>query len=756
MADAPLPLPLPGGAAARAPRRWLALVAFVALLAQAATLGGTAVLDDVPVVASQPALERGLGALPSTFRQPAWPGQLEQQPWRPLASVTLHVERALAPGEAALRVGHVTNLLLHALVAVLATLLAWRVAPGRIVLGLGTGLVVAAHPLATAAVALLVGRSALLGTALALGALLLAVGWRPGQPARLAWAGALAMLACLACEGWVALPVLALVLARSAGAADAARVRAAGWLPPLAVALGTAAWLLLWWRHGPGLPAVDVPEPGALARLGHGLEALARGLLHLLLPVGWVADRTHEALPGSGWPLQGARLGAVFVAAVLLLAAWLVPLRRGPLAGVRVSLLCAGACVLGASLVLPLGVVLEDRWAYLALPALAVLAGLSAESVARWAQGSGVRRALAAWLPGLVLLALTLLGVRVAQGLADDERVHERLLALPGGHGPAVLRRADRLRAQGDQLHAQAMRLPVRDTDPARDPGRGPLLAQAREARAQALDLALAATRHPATRDDPQAWLVVGLLQLESPTPADALESLGRARRLHPLLASAPRAGAGESLASRRSAARIYGALVRAHATQGRPQAAADAAQEALLHERAAARLTGAAPDMDLLLRAAQALVGDGRYEPGLLVLQEVALEHPDPALRAHAARQLQVAREAQAERVAGLLRSGREHQESPDTMRLAIDDYEEALRIDPGCFEARYWSAQIRGMHLGSYPLALDLVREGLGRLQREPDGPEQARQRVRLQELERLLEQRQRAEEQEEAGGR
>lgn len=745
-ASAAPPPPPPAGAAA--PRRGLLLVALVALLAQAATLGGTAALDDVPVVAGNPALERGLGMLPATFREPQWPGHLEQQPWRPLASVSLHLEHALAPGEAALRVGHVTQLLLHALVAVLATLLCWRVAPGRALLGLGLGLVLAAHPLATCAVALLVGRSVLLGTALALAALLLAVGWRPGQPARLAWAGALALLALLACEAWVALPLVALVLVRAAGTVDAGRARSAAWLPPLAIAVGTCVWLALWWRHGPGLASVDVAEPGPVARLALGLESVARGVLHVAVPVGWVADRTHEALPGRGWLLEGGRLLAVFLAGVALLAAWLVPLRRGPLAALRTALLAGGLVLLGASLVLPLGAVLEDRWGYLALPAWALAAGLAAESVARWSRGSSVRRAVAGWMPGLVLLALTLLGVRVAQGLADDDVAHRRLMALPGGHGPALLRRAERLRVEGEQLQAQAMRLPVRDPDPARDPARGPLLASARAARAQAMDLALAATRQPATRDDPQAWLVLGLLQLESPTPADALDTLARARRLHPLLAAQGGDAAHASVASRRQAARIYGALARAQATQGRQQAAADAAAEALKHE-AAAGLAGSPADMDLVLRAAVILAADGRYELALPALEQVALGHPEAGVRAQAATQLRAAREARAERVSTLLRSGRASQESPDTMRLAIDDYEEALRLDPSSFEARYWTAQIRGMHFGSYALALDILRDGLARLAGERPSPEVERQRARLEELQRLIEQRQQADE-------
>lgn len=755
MAEQPDPAP---HAAARSPgglARGLALVALVALLAQGATLAGRAVLDDVPVVSSNPVLERGWAALPAAFRQPHWPGQLEQQPWRPLAVASLAVERALLGSEAALPAGHATNLLLHALVAVLSTLIAWRVAPGRRVLGLCVGLVVGAHPLATGAVALLVGRSLLLGTVLASSALWLALGWKPGQPARLAWVAACTLLALLACEAWVALPVVAWLLALTARRADASRPASACVGPVLASLVGAALWLALWWGHGPGLPGVDADEPGPLGRIAQGLEALARAGLHLALPVGWVADRTHEAQPGRGWLLEGPRLVAVFVASVVVLAAWLLPVRRGALAAMRASVLVAASLLVGASLALPLGSVLEDRWASLALPALAVLAGLAAESLAAWAAASHARRVLAGWMPGLVLLCLTLLSVRVARGMASEDAVHARLLALPGSHGPALLRRADRLRQEADRLHAEAARRPVRDNDPWRDPGRAPLLEAARDARAEAMDLVQAATRHPATRHDAQGWLVLALLQLETATPADALETLGEARRLHPLLSGRAGARSESSIRERRSAARIYAALLRAQAMQGKPQAAADAALEALLHERAAARLARATPDLDLLWRCAQALVADGRYEAGLGVLHEVALEHPDPALRVHAARQLEAAREAQAERVASLLRSARASQESPDTMRLAADDYEEALRLDPSSFEARYWAAQIRGMHFGNYGAALDMVREGLSRLDLAAPSSEVERLRARFTDLRQRLQERQAEEDAEESAG-
>jgi len=88
------PHALPPASGARAPGAgWLFVgVLVAALLAQGATLGGSFALDDVPVVQRNPALARGLGALPRLFREPSWPGELEIEPYRPLAAASFVVE----------------------------------------------------------------------------------------------------------------------------------------------------------------------------------------------------------------------------------------------------------------------------------------------------------------------------------------------------------------------------------------------------------------------------------------------------------------------------------------------------------------------------------------------------------------------------------------------------------------------------------------------------------------------------------------
>jgi tetratricopeptide (TPR) repeat protein len=757
-ADASAPAPVP------ATLSLAALAAFlIALLAQGVTLRGAAILDDVPVVLRNPALERGPalelgpasegggGGLRATLTTPQWPGELERGPYRPLAVLSFALERRVTGGRPVAAFGHGVNLVLHALVAALTAHLLLRLRPGRPLLALAAGLLVAVHPLATTALAPLTGRAVLLGSVFGLLALHACIGARQGRGASAAWAGAFLLLALLSCEALAGLALLPFLLGALAGPGTPRGPARTTVALHLAWWAALAAWAVLWARHGPGEGPVVVPDAGIPERLALGAEALARTAQRLFVPVGFLADRTHVSIAGEGWPLVGERLVLVFVVVVLLAAALFVPLRRGAAGALRAVLLAAGTLLVTAALTLPLGAVLEDRWAYVALPALAVLAGLAAEAVVAWSREAAWRRTFTRFLPGLALLAFTLLSVRVAQSLADDDAVHAQLIAVPQGHGPARLRRAERLLRNAAEDRAQSARLPARHQDPMLDPGRGPLLHAAQKARAEAHDLLLAAVRHPATRDDPSAWLLLGTLQLEESRPGEAFESLSLARRLDPVLADRGNPSVRHDARALARAARIQAALMRAYGAQGRPQAAADAALEVVRREREAGE-RGGTLDLRLLQQAALVLLADGRYSQGLDALEQVGRLTTDDVLRREAIDHLEKAKQDAAERVSGLLAQGREQQESVDTMRLALDAYEEALRIDPDSFEARYWSAQLRGMHFGSYERALESVREGLERLRRTEAGAERDRRENQLRELEQRLTARRAEEEAEE----
>jgi hypothetical protein len=154
----------------------------------------------VPVVQRNADLDRGLGALPRIFRQPAWPGDLERQPYRPLTTTNFLVERSLAGSGPAAGLAHGINVLLHAGVAALLLSLLLALAPGRPLLALGAAVLLAVHPLATTAVALVTGRAVLLGALLGLLALRAWVAYRPGRENMLPLAAMFLLLALFACE----------------------------------------------------------------------------------------------------------------------------------------------------------------------------------------------------------------------------------------------------------------------------------------------------------------------------------------------------------------------------------------------------------------------------------------------------------------------------------------------------------------------------------------------------------------------------
>jgi len=742
MNDAPAPSPEPTALRVRgATPGWVLLgVLLAALLAQGASLGGSFALDDVPVVQRNPALARGLGALPRLFNAPSWPGELEVEPYRPMASASLLLERGIAHGQASPWMGHALNLLLHALATALLLSLLLAVAPRRPLLAVTASLLVAVHPLAASSVAVVTGRSVLLGLCWALVSLRAWVAYRPGRESLLPLAALALFLSLLSCEAFVALPLVALLLDVVRLGVSPARAWRSRWIGHLVLASAWGLWFALWLQHGPGSAAASVPPQGVWERLGLGLEALGRDLVRLVLPVGFVADRSHEAVAGRGWPLVGVRLLTVVLAAAGLLAALLVPARQAVGGALRAAIVAAGLLLLGAALTLPPGAVLEDRWGYLALPALAVLGGLCAEALAAWSAPSAARRSLTRLLPGLLVVAFTLLSVRVAQGLADDAIVHDQLIALPGGHGPALLRRAGRLMQLADEERARSARTPVRHPDPWQDPGRAPHLRAAQEAREQAMELLLRAVRHPATQADSRAWLLLGTLQLESSVSSTALDSFKQARALEPLLAGARARELAQDPSALTRAARIYAGLARAHITQGQPARAADAGSTAARYERAAARTGGRPADSDLLFRVALMLLADGRYAEGLPLLEEVALGAEDGALRTQALAQLERGQQAAHERSSALLAQARMEQDQQQ-FKSAVEHYEEAMRVDASSFEARYWAAHLRGVHFGSYERALEYVEDGLVLLERPPPSAERDRQLAQLRELRQRL---------------
>lgn len=721
--------PLPSPSASRAAPFGALLCLLVATLAHAASVRNGWTLDDVPVVRDNPALA---GSVAPLFRRPSWPGEREQQPWRPLTLASLALETRVwggAKSPSAAPGLHAVNVALHAVNAMLLLALLTRALPRRRLWAVGTALVFAAHPLAVHVVSSATGRADLLAVLFALLALGAWSAYAPGRAGTLPLAALCFFLALLAKEAAVGLPLVALLLdvgARGMGPLEALRRRWTGYAALTAVLV---LWLLLW--PGPGGPGVEVPPLGPGPRLLLGLEALGRQTLAALVPVGLSADRSAEAVAGSGvgagWPCVGAALAFTLAAGLLLLVCWSWPERGAAGRRARGVLLVAGGVALAQALTLPLGAGLEDRAAYLLLPALAGLGGLALESLLT-ARGRAAAPGLVG--SGVVVLALGTLCTLEAAAWKDDALLHERLLAREPGHGPAVLRLASRFADQAEEQRAIAMTLGVQD----------PRLAMhhraSQEARARALELADRASRLVGLRDGPEVHLLLGRLLLDDGRAAEAETELKAARAADPLLN--PDRPVGEVPADARRlerARRIYAGLGRAHLALGRGGLAAEDYVEALRWERRAARTAGRAVDGDLMHTAAMALIADGRFPEGLELLTEIASSAPDPGLRRLAAREHEQQQRNQVERLRTLLLNAREA-EDRHQQKAALETYLEALRVDPSSLDARERGAFYLKF-FGRFPEAKHVVEDGLALLAHAQPGPDTDRARVRLTAL-------------------
>lgn len=708
----------------------LALCLLVALGAQVGSVRGEFVLDDVPVVRHNPALAGGALAVGRLLREPSWPGELEVQPYRPLALAALAVDRALWGGPAAAHVAQgmrLTNLAWHLLaVGLLLSLLA-RLWPGRTALTVCTTLVFAAHPLVAGAVGAAVGRAELLSLALALGALRAWLAYEPGRPAFAPLAVLLAFLALLAKEAWIGLPLVCWGLCRF-GARSGVPLPVRARLPGLLALAGMLGLYALLWP-GPGRsPAAGTAVTG-LDTLLLGLEGLGRAALKVLVPVGLSADRSTEALAGQGFPVSGAPLILALTTGLAVCFAWLAPRGAGSPGVLRSAWSCAAALALPAVYTLPAGAWLEDRPSVLLLPALALPLGLLCEALVLRATAHG--RLVGRWAVGAAILALAVLSQREAGAGRSDEGLTETLLRREPEHAPAMLRMARRHVADALREHEAATRLP------SGDPRHGEHVERKRVALESALSWNERAVRMPALSSSSEAWYLLGMTRLESDDPSGAAAALERARQLEPLLAGARATEATRAdPAAWERAARIYSGLGRVRTLRGQLSLAANDHEEAARHEREAARLAGRPWDVALLFRAAVALIADGRYDVGLPLTQEVALASLDDDLRRQATDLHARARRDASHRLEKLLVEASGHYDSGH-WRSAAETYEEAMRVAPDYVEARLRAARLRGQYFGAYALARAYVREGLERLARAALSETVTRDRQRLEAL-------------------
>ncbi len=363
-------------------QRRLALVAapLVAVLLYLPALGHEFVFDDRGIVENNP-LVVDAGSWWPIFSTPYWnaPGH-DGTLYRPLTTLSFAVDHAIAGLNPSWY--HGVNVLLHALVVFMVTLLALAILPSARAAAI-TGILFAVHPVHVEAVAGVVGRSELLAAAGVLGAIFLhrRALCTPG-PAYLAlgagsWGAALlgmmskesAVLAPLLCglSDW-ALPShpdpgrrrrlflyggqLVMV-----GLYMAARVQALG-------ALGI----------GGAIPFVDNPAATAGAWRGRltGVASVARYALLLVFPARLSADYSYDQIPVARGPLDAWVLAGALVIAAVAGGLWLR--KRHPVAGL--ALLWIGASsLLTTNLILFIGTLLAERLMYLPSLGVSLLAG---------------------------------------------------------------------------------------------------------------------------------------------------------------------------------------------------------------------------------------------------------------------------------------------------------------------------------------------------------------------------------------------
>jgi Flp pilus assembly protein TadD len=414
--------------------RAYALALGVALAASATSLANGFVYDDLWVIRDNPHVH-SLSHPVALLTTPLWPATYRTNAYRPATTVAFALDWSLGGGRPA--AFHATNVALHLLVVALVLALASRVmanggaapgrdradgakdaevgraassgavaaAPGRdradgakdaeVGRAASSGALVAAlwfavHPVHVEAVANGVGVSELLAAAGYLGALLAYVadgdaadaGSRGGVRRGLLSLGALtaAAVAYGAKESAITLPAVLLLadgwLSHRAGRGLAARFRRHWllWLGVVVLAIGylAARANVLGAGFSGGMVALGLEGRGAVARALVMAPALLVWLRWLIWPVHLSVDYLPDAF------IPSARLGLPQLAgfAALLLLAWAAWASRRRFPGVAAGIVFAAVTAsVAANVVVPTGVLLAERLAYLPSVGAALVVG---------------------------------------------------------------------------------------------------------------------------------------------------------------------------------------------------------------------------------------------------------------------------------------------------------------------------------------------------------------------------------------------
>ena len=285
--------------------------------------------------------------------------------YRPLRTLGLSLEHAafgLNP-----RPYHAVNLLLHALV----TLLAWRLARRYLnrAPALAVGILIACHPLLTETIASVKSQDDLLAALLILIAALVFTGRAPDRRSgAMPWLLIpLFLVGVLAKESVLILPalLLALWLVTPSPAGFRARLRGAPW-PLLLALVGMGIGFLLfrrWALEGAATERAVTPALGWL--FPSSLAQVPLVLKLFLFPVGLSVDYSHLGRLGLGSGLLWMSVAGQAVAAFLL---W-----RTGLVGVRLGLVWFYLTLLPSLNLLGAYFIFAERFAYLPAVGLALL-----------------------------------------------------------------------------------------------------------------------------------------------------------------------------------------------------------------------------------------------------------------------------------------------------------------------------------------------------------------------------------------------
>lgn len=377
-----------------ASNRAYALALAVALAASVTSLANGFVYDDQWVIRDNPNVHslRDPAALVSA---PLWPATYRTNAYRPATTVVFAVDWAVGGGRPA--VFHATNVALHLLVVALVLALA-----SRVLAPVGGGALVAAlwfavQPVHVEAVANGVGLSELLAAAGYLGALLayLADGDAAEAGARGLRRGllSLAVLAAAAVaygakESAITLPGVLLLadawLAYRAGHRLSGRFRR-HWLLWLAVVVLAIGYLAvrahaLGPAFGGGAVALGLEGRSLLERV----LIMAPAVLVWLRWLVWPAHFSADYLPDVFVPSARLALPQLAGFAVLGLVAWSAWAARRRRPGITVGIIFGAVTAsVAANVVVPTGVVMAERLAYLPSVGAALVVGALWESLPR-------------------------------------------------------------------------------------------------------------------------------------------------------------------------------------------------------------------------------------------------------------------------------------------------------------------------------------------------------------------------------------